>query len=395
VKESILKKNMPNLSPHKNTRISKINAKMIVLIYFVIFSCLACSGDSANTMDNVNETDTTNIDNTQNSESEDTNQTDNNGSENAKTQGIWPISNSATPDCIQDPFGHRILSGNDDLHAGIDTCNDDPDDINNTNTGNIVGSNIHAPLDGFVSRIRRWDPDWDINPNNCPSFCRQGSYLMLRHPSIEAEYNNEVVQTIYMHMAQGSIDLDLEVGDPVKQGDILGKVSNTGTGINTVHLHFGMLIGSNEGAIDADDYHNPMVFLPHEDISPTFNLSLDSDVSGFNGECNPVNNRLLFSLNQPSPDIDIIRIEIQPPTGEAEVIDFNEKIGLGVNSSSDRDDFIQGCTAVVVENFNENNQNYTLNISFGGSFPNGEYQLTIHDTQENQETHTYQLASPL
>lgn len=291
-----------------------------------------------------------------------------------ETIGIWPISASSTPDCTQDGFAHRLLSGADDLHPGWDTCDDNAFDVDgiagndNDNDPANIGFDIHSPLDGVVSGVRLWTFDTDPGTPDCPSFCRQGNFVLIRHPDIEADFGGEVVQTTYMHMADGSVLV--QEGDIVNQGDAIGRVAKTGDNINTIHLHFGLLIGPNPGVIDADDYINPLAILPYTLIEPhRVQLARLTDTSMYDGgECAHAANSLQVDLTQREPALDTIRIEVEPEGQAVRVLDINERIGVGVDSSSARDDFDQGCTSVDVDDFNESSTHYVLRVHFGDDF---------------------------
>ena len=290
--------------------------------------------------------------------------------------GVWPISGKTTPDCLQDGFAHRILGTADDFHPGIDTCNDnakDVDDISGNDNEDDSGFPIYATHEGIVSRVRLWDTAWDNDPSLCPSFCRQGNFILIHHPDLGSHFNNQTVQTTYLHMAQDSVSV--QVGDVVNQGEQIGLVGKTGNNINTTHLHYGLLVGSAVGLIDADNYINPLGILSFSQSTPTLTVSTAADSSAFDsGECPAAETgtstlrTLTIQLVENAPAIDTVRIEVDLNNGLPLIADINQRIGIGIDSSASRDDFQQGCIAFEVSPFSETIQTRTLNVHFGGNF---------------------------
>ncbi|MCG8436378.1 MAG: M23 family metallopeptidase, partial [Gammaproteobacteria bacterium] len=314
--------------------------------------------------------------------------------------GVWPINKSTTPDCTQDGFAHRTLGGDDDLHPGWDTCDDNMFDLDaiagndNDDHPDNTGLPIHVPLDGKVTRVRLWTFDDDPATPDCPNFCRQGNYIMIRHPQVEAKFGGQIVQTIYMHMADGSVTVS--EGDDVKQGDQIGLVDNTGDNINTKHLHFGLLVGPAEGTIDADKYINPLAILPYTQAEPRgVALTRLADTSFYDvGEC-IATNTLRLSLTQAEPAIDVTRIEVEPQGEAPLIIDMNERINIGTGSSADRDDFEQGCVAVEVDDFNESSTHYVLRAHFGGDFSAlDNYTIRMKSVRDEIETRACSITTP-
>lgn len=96
----------------------------------------------------------------------------------------------------KDPFG----SGDNEFHKGLDISSD-----------KISGTNVYSILDGTIT----FKEDED----------GYGKYAIVNH----GEYFS-----IYAHLEE--FNLDLENGDTVKAGDIIGFVGNTGRSTGT-HLH--------------------------------------------------------------------------------------------------------------------------------------------------------------
>jgi murein DD-endopeptidase MepM/ murein hydrolase activator NlpD len=114
-------------------------------------------------------------------------------------QWIYP---AADYDCIRSFFGsHRTYNDDPQLyyHTGLDL-------------GYCYGIDIIAPADGRVTAVM---PDQIV----------RGNTLVIDH--------GLGVYTIYMHMAK----FNVEEGQMVKQGDLLGEIGTTGRSVGA-HLHF-------------------------------------------------------------------------------------------------------------------------------------------------------------
>ncbi|MDX1454476.1 MAG: M23 family metallopeptidase [Gammaproteobacteria bacterium] len=306
--------------------------------------------------------------------------------------GTWPISASSTPDCIQDGFGHRELGGKDDFHPGVDTCDDNPTDVDaiaGNDNDDESGFPIHAIADGVISKVRTWDPRWDVDPSACPSFCRQGNYLLVEHPVLSDAFGG-TVQTLYMHLSQGSMGFsEADVGSAITRGTVLGHVGRSGQGINTTHLHFGLLVGSHAGQQNRENFANPLHLLPYPKSSAAaVVLSRETDASVFDtGECPASESAndfpvLRVALSMESPALDLGRLEVTPSgSDETIVVDLVERIGVG---SGNVDDFQQGCVAVEVEPFNESIQTYNIAFLLGGNWDRQTaFDVTVIDIRGN------------
>ena len=127
----------------------------------------------------------------------------------------------------------------------------------NTSTGsNIQGMDIFSVRDGVVE----WRKD-TAEPTG------RGYAIAIRHT------NNLV--TVYQHM-QSPSSSTFARGNPVNQGDVIGKVGDTGTG--GFHLHFEVItggqtfIGNSTNAVDPWPYlANTGPFTPN----PTYTITLD------------------------------------------------------------------------------------------------------------------------
>jgi len=114
-------------------------------------------------------------------------------------QWIYP---AADYDCIRSFFGSRRTYNDDPrlyYHTGLDL-------------GYCYGINIIAPADGRVAAVL---PDQIV----------RGNLLVIDH--------GLGIYSVYMHMAK----FNVEEGQMVKQGDLLGEIGNTGRSVGP-HLHF-------------------------------------------------------------------------------------------------------------------------------------------------------------
>ncbi|WP_211219818.1 M23 family metallopeptidase [Glaciibacter superstes] len=120
----------------------------------------------------------------------------------------WPFLTGVP---ITTDFGPRSApcGGCSTFHKGIDM-----------NPG--VDSPIQAIADGVVREVSETD-DGGL-----------GVYVVIDHM-----VDGELVSSVYAHMSEGS--LTLEVGQPVKVGQVVGNVGNTGQSTGP-HLHFEVLL---------------------------------------------------------------------------------------------------------------------------------------------------------
>ena len=123
---------------------------------------------------------------------------------------IWPIEGQITS-----PFGRRHIKGGSSNHRGIDIAANRGDEIAAADAGEVIWS------------------DWDNS---------YGNFIKIRH-------DNGLV-TCYAHMSKRLV----EVGDRVKQGEIIGLVGSTGQSTGP-HLHFEVRTETNERV-------NPIGYLP-------------------------------------------------------------------------------------------------------------------------------------
>ncbi len=310
--------------------------------------------------------------------------------------GVWPISATKTPDCIQDGFAHRLLGGDDDFHPGLDTCDDNPldgDGVSGNDNDEDEGFPVHVVLDGEVTRVRLWDPEWNTQPERCPSFCRQGNFVVIRHPSVEDDFGHEVTQTIYMHLAQDSVLVS--VGDMVTAGQEVATVGRTGQNINTTHLHLGLTVGTAPGLLDSDAYRNPLHVLPYpKAVETRVELERNLDGSMYDaGECAQAigpEPTMTVTVVETEPALDTSRVELRPVGGPTMVLDMDQRIAVGIDGA--QDDFGQGCVAVEAENFNEASTEREIRVHFGGEWADTtEFQVGLIDVRGAPAEHGFSV----
>ena len=162
----------------------------------------------------------------------------------------WPIGSDSTIDVdgvvfasdtpskitISSPFGLRVdpVTGERNTsHNGIDV------------PGDLGVTNVISVKDGVISKITNECSDGA----NADCGGGYGNYIMIQH--VDGNY------TLYAHLASGSISLN--VGDSVKQGQVIGKVGNSGKSTGP-HLHFEIRVGGNDISLVQD----PLSFVSAE-----------------------------------------------------------------------------------------------------------------------------------
>ena len=121
--------------------------------------------------------------------------------------------------------GYRMFNGKLDYHSGIDL----------TSADGSTHTPIVAQQSGIVSNILKNVPenhgDADSYKGKYPS---TGNFVEIKS-SGGPEENQNTLLTSYMHMAPNSTNL--QVGDRVEEGDIIGKTGSTGRSTGD-HLHY-------------------------------------------------------------------------------------------------------------------------------------------------------------
>jgi murein DD-endopeptidase MepM/ murein hydrolase activator NlpD len=107
--------------------------------------------------------------------------------------------------------------------------------------GEIWGEHVHAVHDGIVDWVQRG-----------PNQQRGGEFVRLSH-------RNGTVFTQYFHLA--AIPRGLERGTPVKGGDVIGLLGDTGVKESEPHLHFAISIRPSNGGPEKYIDPEPLVAL--------------------------------------------------------------------------------------------------------------------------------------
>jgi len=136
--------------------------------------------------------------------------------------------------CVFSPLGNRMRNGKPDNHRGIDIVWPKP--------GDISGAVVKAPARGVVDN--KGD---DLN---------DGYWIRIKHRRVRRGDDTvaENVYTYYCHLLELP---SLKVGSPVKQGDMIGQVGETGI-CDGPHLHFGVREGET-----IDDFVDPTKYLEY------------------------------------------------------------------------------------------------------------------------------------
>lgn len=152
----------------------------------------------------------------------------------------WPIGSTETTDNngtimatgdpervdISSKYGFRtdpITGVQNSKHSGIDI------------PGSLNSTNVIASKDGIV--VKATNSDGIVCQDGGDQSCGggYGNHLIIQH--VDGNY------TLYAHLASGSINV--EMGDSVKQGQVIAKVGNSGSSTGA-HLHFEVRIGGND-----------------------------------------------------------------------------------------------------------------------------------------------------
>ena len=157
------------------------------------------------------------------------------GSEIETKNGVQFATGDPTSTIITSPFGYQEWRGRG--HAGID--------IGSAGSGPGV-HNIIATVSGTIYSVTTGCDDNGFYGSSCGG-----------------GYGNHIIMTtsdgnyiIYGHLAQNSITV--QEGDTVSQGQVIGKMGNSGSSTGT-HLHFQIDVGgyANSYAVDPTTYVSP------------------------------------------------------------------------------------------------------------------------------------------
>ncbi|WP_421806483.1 M23 family metallopeptidase [Flagellimonas sp.] len=207
--------------------------------------------------------------------------------ETSSATALNPILRTYDPVMLASPYGPRLLGGSYDFHSGVDMAHP-------------TGTPVHAILDGKVVRAETAQPGSTLE--------RYGQFVVISHDPFDEV---ELHQTVYLHLSETLV----KVGDEIKQGDVIGKVGNTGVNINTEHLHFEYHIGENSGAIRRSNARHPLRILPYQSKSAVVDIS-------------KTNNELTITVVQVKSSMDLVSITISPMGHESKRIDFETLEGI-------------------------------------------------------------------
>lgn len=149
-----------------------------------------------------------------------------------ESNGVVMASEAPASTTITSTYGNRtnpITGAANSKHNGIDI------------SGSLGVTNVIAAKDGVVIKSTQSEGIFceDGGDKSCGGGF--GNYVMIQH--IDGNY------TVYAHMAKGSITV--EMGDSVKQGQVIGKVGNSGSSTGA-HLHFEVRVGGYDSSATQD-----------------------------------------------------------------------------------------------------------------------------------------------
>ncbi len=286
---------------------------------------------------------------------------------NGFAQVVWPVSGTAAIDNVDKPFGFRILCGactdpdDADFHRGIDIKAP-------------KGTPVYAVWHGEVVRMR--------NDNSTSPLPRFGKFVVVAlDPIVRTDgtvLDNHKVA--YLHL--DSVAAGLTVGTTVQPGKQLGTVGNSGSGINTVHLHFDYYQGSEDQWIRRQEARNPLEILPHTSITPTVTATKLS------------NDTLRVTVRQDDDSLEIVGFQVAHDGWstfhgyDPIEIDFNEKDGI---NPSDEDENPYESTTFLPKYFNNNSSSYELKLDFDGDWTNAT-SLTVTLTSATDVDYVFNVA---
>jgi murein DD-endopeptidase MepM/ murein hydrolase activator NlpD len=208
---------------------------------------------------------------------------------------VWPLSNSTSPDTINDVFAPRLLEGVYDYHKGIDFPA-------------VRGTPVLAVMDGTIVRMETAEENYGTARE------RFGNWMFVNHSAWPG--TSETRMTAYMHM-EGFAGTAY-VGKPVTKGEVIGYVGDSGVGINTVHLHLDLhrnVIGTSYSNTKTK---NPMRVLPYTDQNIATMAISDQPAGSY---------KIKVSLPAGSKELDLNRMEIYGTTANR-VVDFETREGI-------------------------------------------------------------------
>lgn len=152
--------------------------------------------------------------------------------------GQWDVKQACELGCVEAPEGTPDYCKSDSEYrmpfdcdvtktctSGNHTSNHDGKDEYAYDWGTPVGTEVHAMRTGTVLRVRNVSTPGDGCYNGGGSAC--ANYAN----TVEVKHSDGSV-ALYMHLSEGTVS----AGDPVAQGDIIGKSGNSGWSTGP-HLH--------------------------------------------------------------------------------------------------------------------------------------------------------------
>ena len=255
-----------------------------------------------------------------------------------KDLGCWPLATDGRPtSTMADPYGPRILGSRYDFHRGIDLQQP-------------LGTPVYAITAGQVVLALSTQPGDDND--------KLGKYVVIAHE----DENGEPFQTKYQHLDSYSV----QEGDELAQGEQLGTVGNSGDGIDTVHLHFGLSMGRNDGVFSRVTSRNPLHILPYEQGEKQMVISRTDDT-------------LSFALGQEPTSIDIVRWVITPEGHPPKVLGWESREGMD-KDDDDTNPFEN--IEVIPESFRVATELYQVRVDYSGDWAGlNSCSLTLYDVR--------------
>ena len=236
---------------------------------------------------------------------------------NKKTDYIWPLSNTTTPDEMNTSFGPRINRDTRDtwdFHDGIDLSAP-------------IGTNVHAMRAGTVHHA---------GPGGTGGYTSRHVVLEVNDPS------DGLMYLVYVPL--DSIDEAVTIGASVTQGQLLGTVGDDDATYPHVHIEF------RKGTYRQISSVHPLGYLPYSD---TANFT-PAVVDRFNRQ-GPVMAVLLLFGASSRLEGDLKRVEVDLRSGatvlEPRVVDFNDKTTVN-EGNGDEYTYLDG---IGVEGYQKSN----------------------------------------
>ena len=283
----------------------------------------------------------------------------------------WPVSGSATEDPVDKPFGFRVL-------CGACTDPDDADFHRGLDFKFSKGTRVYAVFDGDVVRIRHTEATDTLS--------RWGRFIVIALDEIEKADGTTLSnhKVAYLHLDE--VDSSLAVGSSITRGQYLGKIGNSGQGINTNHLHFNYYQGSSDPWIRRAEARNPLELFGVASIVPTVGLAKTSDST------------LRLTVTQDPDSLDIVGFRLDHDgwssfhgTDPIE-IDFNEKDGINMTAPEYEDLNPFEGTTFLPKYFNKNSTSYRLYLDFDGDWSDASaFTVTLTNVHDVDYTYTFDL----